>query len=333
VFLPGRSQQRAAPFDWTGLALLSVAITTLLTALSHGEREGWDSDYILACFACAVFTSGAFIRSQLRAAHPLLDLTLFARRNFLVMSLNGFVFGAGLFGSTYLLPLFLQLVQHLTATASGALMIPAGAVMVLIFPFAGRLADRADHRLLVGAGVLFFASSFWLLSRADANTGFWTLAWWIILSRVGIGLVMPALQMGALTGVEPARLTQASGSFSFMRQMGGAFGVNLMSVVLERRTSMHADYLASTQTFGNGDTLAVLRDLQGLAGAIGYSGVDQWNTALAFLQRMVEQQALAAGFRDGFQIVALAFLAALLPTMLLRGRKQMHAPALAPAVA
>jgi len=322
VFLPGKQGNETPPFDWNGMLLLTIALIGLLVGLSNGERFGWDSNFILACFAVATVLGIGFILWELRATHPLLDLTLFANRNFVIMAINGFVFSAGLYASVYLLPLFLQMVQHLSPTTSGALMIPGGMAMVLLFPYAGRLADRIEHRVLISCGIGFFALSFWLMSSADANTSFAALAWWIVISRIGIGLVMPALQMGALGSVDAARLTQASGSFNFIRQLGGAFGVNLMSVTLEQRTSFHFDYLISTQTFGNSDTLVALAQLSGMSHAMGFSGTDEWNAARAFLLQLVQQESLSAGFRDSFVIVALAFLVTLIPTMALRSRRQ-----------
>jgi MFS transporter, DHA2 family, multidrug resistance protein len=318
VFMPGRQAASRVPFDWNGMIVLAISLTSLLVALSNGEREGWGSDYILACFAVAATLGTVFVWWQLRAPHPILDLGLFTNRNFTIMAVNGFVFGAGLYASTYLVPLFLQLVQHLSPTRSGALMIPPGLVMLLIFPFAGRLAEQVQHRILISCGILFFALSFWLMAGADERTSFWTLAGWIVLSRIGVGLVMPSLQMGALSQIDVSRLTQASASFNFIRQLGGAFGVNLMSVALERRTSFHADYLLSTQTYGHSDTLSVLGMLRGLSHTMGFVGTDAWNAARAFLQQMVQQQALGAGFRDSFVILALAFLATLIPTLALR---------------
>ncbi|MFM7785124.1 MAG: DHA2 family efflux MFS transporter permease subunit [Gammaproteobacteria bacterium] len=322
AFLPGRQAVSAPPFHWTGMILLTTSIMAMLIGLTHGERDGWDSLPILGCFALAAIAGAAFLLSQRGRAQPLLDVALFANRNFSIMALNGFVFSAGLYASTYLMPLFLQLVQRLTPTDSGVMMIPAGLAMVLIFPFAGRLADRLDPRLLISTGILFFVLAFWLLRSADANTAFATMAWWIVLSRVGVGLVMPALQMHALASVTPERLTQASGSFNFVRQLGGAFGVNLMSVVLERRRSVHADQLAATQTWGNSDTMESLQQLQGLGSAIGHVGTDQWNAAVGFLRQMVEAQALQAGFSDSFVILAFAFLLTMLPTLALRTRQR-----------
>lgn len=325
AFMPGRQGARRVPFDWAGMIVLSIALTSLLVGLSNGEREGWGSDYILGCFTLAAIFGSAFVWWQLRTEHPLLDMGLFASRNFTIMSINAFVFGAGLYASTYLVPLFLQLVQYLTPTRAGALMVPPGIVMALVFPYSGRLAEILDHRLLIGAGIAFFALSFWLMSGADARTSFWTLVWWITLSRIAVGLVMPALQIGALSHVDVSRLTQASASFNFVRQLGGAFGVNLMSVTLERRNSFHADYLLSTQTWGNSDTLAMLGMLRGLSHKLGFAGTEEWNAARSFLLGMVQQQSLAAGFRDSFVILAIAFLLTLIPTMALKSRRTLSA--------
>lgn len=318
AFLPTRSGVTRTPFDWNGFLLLNAALIALLVGLSNGQQEGWDSDYILGCFALTAVFSALFVWWQLRVEYPLLDLGLFANRHFSIMALNGFMFGAGLYASSYLVPLFLQMVQHLSATSAGALMIPPGIAMLIVFPFAGRLADTMDHRLLIGVGIAFCVVSFWLTSGADANTAFWTFAWWNVLSRIGVSLVMPAIQMGAMMHIEVSRLTQASASFNFVRQLGGAFGVNLMSIALDRSTVQHADYLLSTQTPGSGSTLHALSLLRQFAYALGYAGTDAWNTARALLQGMIQMEALAAGFRDAFAILALAFLATMIPTLMLR---------------
>jgi EmrB/QacA subfamily drug resistance transporter len=326
AFMPARQALATrVPFDWNGMVVLSLALIALLVGLSNGEKDGWGSDYILGCLAVALVSGAGFVWWELRAEHPLLDLGLFANRNFTIMGINSFVFGAGLFASTYLVPLFLQLVQHLSATQAGALMIPPGIAMVLIFPYAGKVAELVDHRLLIGCGIGFFAVSFWLMSGADANTGFWTLAWWLVLSRIGLGFVMPALQLGALSHIEISRLSQASAAFNFVRQLGGAFGVNLMSIALERRNTFHADYLLSTQTYGSSETLSALGLLRGLSHSLGFTGTEEWHAARAFLQGMVQQQALGAAFRDSFVILAIAFLLTLIPTLALKSRKALQA--------
>ena len=294
------------------------SLVSLLVALSNGAREGWTSNMILSCFAIFIVCGIGFVHWQHKQLHPLLELELFGQRNFSIMCIVGFVFGAGLYASTYLIPLFLQLVQRMSPTESGIMLMPAGFIMVLAFPLSGRLADRYDKRLIISAGVLFFAYAFWLMASADAGTSFWTFAFWVVLSRIGIGLVMPALQMGALAGIEVARINSASGSFSFMRQLGGAFGVNLSSILLERRTNLHRETFTDTQTWANGDTLEMLQGLSHLSTQLGFAGTESWNAARAFLLQMINSQALIAAFKDSFLMLTLAFLAVLIPTWMLR---------------
>ena len=125
--------------------------------------------------------------------------------------------------------------------------------------------------------------------------------------------------------IEISRLSQASAAFNFVRQLGGAFGVNLMSIALERRNTFHADYLLSTQTYGSSETLSALGLLRGLSHSLGFTGTEEWHAARAFLQGMVQQQALGAAFRDSFVILAIAFLLTLIPTLALKSRKALQA--------
>lgn len=318
LFLPASSTNSRKPFDWVGLALLTVALTSLLIVLSNGAREGWSSNFILSYFAIFLVCCPGFIVWQYRQAHPLLDLKLFGERNFSIMCIVAFVFGGGLYASTYIIPLFLQLVQRLSPTDSGIMLMPAGFIMVLAFPLSGRLADRYDTKFVIAAGIIFFAYSFWLMAGADAGTSFWTFAFWVVLSRIGIGLVMPALQMGALKGIDVTRINAASGSFSFIRQLGGAFGVNLSSIFLEQRTELHRASFIDTQTYANGDTMELLQGMSYMTQQMGFVGTDSWNAARAFLMQMIHSQALVAGFKDSFLLLMLVFLMALIPTWMLR---------------
>jgi len=320
LFLPKMKAARPLPLDWVGLVLLSVAITALLLALGSGEREGWYSDYILGLWGTCLVSMAVFIYWEMNQIHPLLELSLFRQRHFIMISIVAFLFGAGLYASTYLVPLFLQLVQNLTPTQSGALLMPAGFLMVAIFPLSGRLSDSLDTRLLLSIGAGFFVASFGLMSGADVGTSFATFVFWVALSRVGIGLVMPALQMTALQGIPIAMLTAASGAFSFMRQLGGAFGVNLSSVVLDRRTSFHYQALAESQRYDNLSTMEALDALSYMTHREGLGELVSMNWATQSLQRMIESEALTMGFRDSFLVLAGIFVLTLVPVGLLRSK-------------
>ena len=325
LFLPSRAESGPRPgFDWTGMILLCVFLGFLLNALTNAQREGWTSDPILAQFAIAALAASGFVLWEIRTEKPMLDMRLFAQLPFASACLVGFIMGAGLFGSTYLVPLFVQTIQGMTPTQAGLLLMPSGFVLVLVFPIAGRMSDRLPSGWLIGSGLAIFAYSSYLTADIDINTSFWVLAWLTVLSRVGLGLIFPSLTASSLK-VLPAKLVaQGSGAINFIRQLGGAFGVNLLAVFLERRTVMHADAFAATQTSDNTATISLLNQVAGMVKAAGIPDFQQLPAAMSFLAQSIVIQANTAAFGDGFIVVAIVFAIALLPTWLLYRAETRH---------
>src|SRR5690606_21022055 len=132
-------------------------------------------------------------------------------------SLVSFVWGAGNWGVWYLVPLFVQIVQGYTPTRSGLLLMPAGLLLALVFPFAGRVSDWIAPRAPIMAGMAATAGSAWLMSDADINTPFWLFAWWLIVGRVGLGFVFPAVTAGGLRALPPDLVGQGAGLLSYFR--------------------------------------------------------------------------------------------------------------------
>ncbi len=327
LLLPGRDKNTVVPpLDWRGLALVSLTICALLITLSNGLREGWSSNFILSWAATALISGVSFIAWELRCEKPLLDLRVFSYFKFCVMSLLAAIFGAGLYGTLYLAPLFLQLAQGLTAMDSGLMMLLPALIMGAMFPISGRMADRVDQRLLLGSGFFVLAFSCVLMSNADPDTPWWTFCFWLIVSRIGIGIMAPTINLAAVQGLPMEFLQQGSGAANFMRQVGGAFGVNLASVALEYRSSFHRDAMMATQTYGSDDTMALIGNLnQSLMG----SGLTFWETqtvSYGILGQMIGHQALVLGFQDGFLIFTVLFLFTLIPISMLRKRhmRSMH---------
>jgi DHA2 family multidrug resistance protein len=315
IFLPGREQSGPLPaFDFPGVAILAVFLAVLLSTLSNAQRLGWDSNMTLLGFVVAAVSAIGFILWELHTDKPMLDMRLFANFAFVSASVVSFIMGAGLFGSTYLLPVFVQQIQGMTPTQAGLLLMPSGFVMLIVFPIAGRLSDRVPAAILIGIGMAIFAWSSWLMADANINTTFWTLAWWTVISRVGLGLVFPAISSGALKVLPRHLLGQGSGASNFIRQLGGAFGVNLLTVFIERRTVMHADAFAATQTSDNTTTMELLREVAGLMHSTGLPDTQLLPAAASFLGQTVVIQSSNAAFQDGFMVVFAIFVLALVPT-------------------
>lgn len=318
AFLPGREQEGGhMRFDGLGFVLLSVAIATVLTALSNGQREGWYSDYVLVLFAVAIASGGTFILWSLRADQPLVDLRVFANPQFTAAAAVAIIYGAGIFGSTYLVPLFVQTVQHATPLAAGLLLMPAGLVMGVLMPIGGYMSDRMSPTILIMTGLMFFAASAFWLAGVDANMPFWTIAFCVVLSRIGLALIKPALNVTALRALNPELLSQGAGMINFARQIGGAFGVNLLSIMLDRRTFFHSDTLTSMQTAANSATLELLRTMEALLARAGVPEDLQGAGALNFLGKVVYAQAYTMGFRDSFLVVGIVYVLGVIPAWIM----------------
>jgi EmrB/QacA subfamily drug resistance transporter len=318
LFLPGRDGAGPRPrFDWLGLLLLCVFLGCALNGLTDAQRRGWSSDAILIQFAVAGTAAAGFVLHERRTALPLLDLRLFGILPFAAASVVSFVMGAGLFGSIYLLPLFVQTIQGLSATDAGLMLMPAGFALCLVFPVVGRISDRVAPGIPIGSGLAIFALSAWLTASIDVDAAFWTLAWLTALSRIGLGLIFPPLTAGSLRVLRRDLVAQGAGAVNFVRQLGGAFGVNLLAVFLERRTALHAEALASTQGPDNAVTGEYLARLIQLLRGAGLPDFQQGPAALAFLGEAILAQATTLAFRDGFLVVTATFAAALLPDWIL----------------
>ena len=326
VFMPEREETGARlRFDWIGFLLMTVSLACLLTGLSNGQREGWHSGFVLTLFAIALIGGTAFLLWELHTEHPLVNLKVFGNVAFAAAAAVACLFGVGLFGSTYLVPLYVQTVQHFTPLSAGLLLMPAGILMGIAMPIAGYLSDRVAARNMIFAGLLCFAvSSFWL-ARVDANMPFWSIAWALIISRIGLAIIKPSLNVAALRALPPELLSQGAGMINFARQLGGAFGVNLLSVTLDRRTFFHSDTLTATQTPANGATAELLRTIQALLARSGVPEDLQAAGALNYLGRVIYAQAYTMGFRDSFLVVAVIFTLALIPAWIMGRTKPQQA--------
>jgi hypothetical protein len=171
---------------------------------------------------------------------------------------------------------------------------------------------------MVGTGLFIFGLSNMLMYDLNVDTGFWRMALLVLLGRVGLGVMMPALNTGALSVLPPAMLAQGTGTINFVRQLGGAFGVSLLAATTEVRFGFHADSLAATQTAGNGTTLELISRVAGLDSTWGVPVTQTSAGALNYLGQMVAAQAQSLAYGDGFALVAIVFWVGILPALWMR---------------
>jgi MFS transporter, DHA2 family, multidrug resistance protein len=328
VFMPEREADARSPnFDWTGVALLTVFLASLLIMLSNGEKYEWGSTFV-AAYLLITLTSGiAFLYWEAYVPDPMFNLTLFKHLPFAAASLVTFILGAGLYGSTYLVPLFLQLVQGLTPTDSGVLMVPAGLAMAAMSPLAGRLSDTLPPRNLILLGLTIFGVSALLFSHVDSNTPFVDMLTWAMLGRIGLAIVFPSLTTTSLKQLPLHLLAQGSGAINFLRQLGGAFGVNLLTILLQQRTHFHVDALTVAQDPSHTATTQLMHRVGDLATSAGFVGPFSDASAMSVLATMLYSQGSTLAFRDSFLAVAVVFFVCLVPVMFMDNSHPARQPA------
>jgi DHA2 family multidrug resistance protein len=233
--LSNARSESARPFDVAGTLLLVAGLVALLNVPVAGHRLGWTAPLTLAVAAAGILLAVSFVAWERRTPRALLRVELFAHRGFVGAALVAFAYGAGLFGTTYLVPVFVEQVAAFSAQQAGLLLAPPGIALALAITVGGRMTDRFAPSWVVIAGLVLFALSSLLFTFAGAATGFFMLALWLALGRVGLGLIIPALNVGAVQSLRGAELAYASAGVNFIRQLGGAVGVNGLAVLLEWR--------------------------------------------------------------------------------------------------
>jgi predicted MFS family arabinose efflux permease len=211
----------------------------------------------LVLLAGSVVATVGFVAHQRRAARPLMTLGMFAHRTFAMGGLVAFIYGMALFGSTYLVPVFMQEPLHLPPSQAGAVLLPAGIALAITIPVAGRLADRLAVAKLVSFGLLLLSASFFVMLTVGPGTALALIMLWAVIGRVGLGFVMPSLNLGSMRGLPDIFISQGSSTINFLRQLGGAVGIGLVGNVLEWRLRRHP-----------GNALAAYHETFALVGAI-----------------------------------------------------------------
>ena len=245
------ANRNTAMIDWRGLLLGALGTLCLLNGMVqlHGAGGGAQAFVLLGGAAAAL---AAFVWWQRRLAAnggaPLMNLALFGYRPFAMGSIVAFIYGTALFGSTYLLPVYLQLGLKLSASHVGTILLPAGLVLAATIAGVGRLADKHPTWLLVSTGLALLAASFALMLTVSLASGLWMLVAWATLGRIGLGFILPSLNLGSLRPLHEHLLSQGASAINFLRMLGGAIGVSLCGIVLEWRLAAHGDSLANTSS-------------------------------------------------------------------------------------
>jgi DHA2 family multidrug resistance protein len=317
-------------FDLLGFASVSMFLPVLLFALAEGNSasnaEGWRAPYILLCFAISGLSLAVFITRELTTTHPLINLRLLKYHNFGLGNIFMFIFGMGMFGSTFLLPLYLENAMDYTALQAGAVFLPVGIIQGCIAPLVGLTADKTNPKIPLFMGICFLTLSFY------ANTHFSFMAERNIimvslyLRGLGMGMIFTPLNSLALLNLSREQMAQASSIMNTMRQIGGSLGIAVLTTLLTARTNFHRQVYgqaidSQSQTF---------KDVtQNMAYHFQQHGGSSLATAARQSQTLISShintQAYIDGINDDFWVACFITILGLIPILLMYSRKKVIA--------
>jgi MFS transporter, DHA2 family, multidrug resistance protein len=295
--------------DWLHVISLAVFLGSLQYVLEEGPRHQWLEDSGVATVAWISFVGAVvFFERSFYSVMPVLKLTPFKRPTFAMACALNVVIGIGLYGATYMVPIFLGRVRGYSSFEIGTTIFVTGIFMSSGAPLAARLSTLIDPRIVITAGFGLFAFSCWLMSGITPEWGFWQLFWPQAIRGFAMLLcIVPSVTM-ALNGVPPDQLRYASGLFNLMRNLGGAIGIAIASTLLQDYGRVHAERFGEAMAHANTSLLA------GVISRMAAHGVDAAHASLVLsgeLAGFVTQQSLAQAFQDVFFLLACLFAGAL----------------------
>jgi DHA2 family multidrug resistance protein len=306
--------------DWWGIATMAIGLGALQTALEEGNKDDWlGSPFIAKLLLVAAIALPAFVWIELRAAHPLLNLRLLLRRNFGFGVLAMFLLGVALYGSVFILPVYLARVQGYNSEQIGMVLAWTGLPQLLLIPLVPRLMKRFDARYIVALGFALFALSNFMNVEISTDVAADQLLLPNIVRAVGQALVLTPLTALASAGIEVEDTGSASALLNVMRNLGGAMGIALLQTFLTRREQFHSSVLGQSVSVFNEATRTRLDQLTHYFLNHGISDpAAAWHKAVVAIGNRVHQQAYTMAFGDTFCLLGVALVVALAAALLLR---------------
>ncbi|MDQ0136352.1 DHA2 family multidrug resistance protein [Neorhizobium galegae] len=288
-------------FDWWGLASMAIFLGALEYVLEEGNNKDWFSDdKIVIGTVFIVIGAVVFFWRAFKVEFPIVDLRAFGNANFAFGSLFSFIMGVGLYGLTYLYPLYLGRIRHYDSLMIGETMFVSGIAMFVSAPIVGRLSNIVDLRILMAIGFGSFAIGTYLMTGLTADWDFYELLLPQILRGFGMMMCMVPISNIALGTLAPQRIQGASGLFNLTRNLGGAVGLAVINTALTQRSDEHYARLSEHVNYGNP---AAMNWLDSVGANYNSFGLDGSAVALQKISGIITQQATLLSFMDVFFIL------------------------------
>ncbi len=264
MFIPNPKyiEKPKAGLDWVGLGLMSAGLASLQYVLERGEHDDWySSSTITILTVVAVVALILFVVKMVRDRHPLVNLNVFRHSTFTIGNILGVISGFGLFGTALILPLFFQTILNFTAFDTGLALLPGALSTAVSMLIVGRILNYIDVRFSIAFGFLIFALSTWMLGGLSTDAGFWDVFWPRLIQGFGLGFLFVPLSTVSLGDIPISEMAGATGVYTLVRQLGGSFGIAILTTLLVHQTAIAWNVLASGVTQTHGQSIGTLTSI------------------------------------------------------------------------
>ncbi len=314
--------------DWLGIALLAISVGSLQYVLERGQEDDWFSSKTITILAItAFFGLFFFIWRELTAKNPIVALRVLKNGNLRVGTILSFILGFGLYGSTFIIPLYTQASLGWTAEQAGALMIPAALTTAFMMPIIGRLIQKGfKQQVLVAIGMfIFFVYSFWGYKILTPDTGKDAFFWMLIVRGLGMGLLFIPITTLSLSTLKGQQIGQGASFTGMMRQLGGSFGIALITTFMARQNMVHRSALTSQMSADNPMVQHRVQGIQHNYIAHGMTPDVALQSAHQTLDYMIGKQAAVLSYMDVFLYLGLMFLVCIPFVLMVKDKKHVKA--------
>jgi DHA2 family multidrug resistance protein len=310
VFDPPYIRRTTSRVDLWGIGLLALGFGTLQVVLDTGQRKDWFASHYIRLFAFGCVAGLLlFVIRELTTEHPVVDLRALKDRSFstgvFLVGMLGFV----LYASLVLLPIYVQTLLGYPAYQAGLALSPRGLGALLTTPLAGYLTSKTDARRLLIFGLILGSITMFNLSGLNLNAGYNDILWPQILQGIALSFLFIPLMASSMARIPKERMGNATSIFNLMRNIGGSFGIAIMTTFLVRRSQLHQSQLVERVTATSLETRHMVQGLQGWFQIHGADSYSAHRKAIGGLYRMVQQHASMISFVEAFWMMGIMFLA------------------------
>lgn len=327
-FITENTKEKSKRIDWLGIGLLAIGIGALQTLLEKGEQENWfETNYIAVLALVAALGIVFFVWRELSVENPVVDLRILKDRDLALGLVTQFVLGVGLYASVFVFPIFAQNLLGFSSLQTGLLLFPGGIATVIMMPVVGLLLkNRFPPQILATLGFILFFVFTTMMSKSTLDSGQDDFFWPLIIRGVCMSLLFVPLTSMALGGLEGKAIGQGTGLNNMMRQLGGSFGIAIVTTFVNHRVAFHRNHLI--EHISQLDAISEERFTIMWRGFMmrGIDSATAQDMAIKSMDGLVVRQSYLLAYMDAFYIVGFVMLCTMPIIYLHKYRKENRLP-------